>query len=101
MKKIIPIILLLILTCCSSFNEAGKVLRNEKIKTNDEFLVKKKAPLVLPPNFDEIPEPGSIKKKKINEEEKIKSILSAPKPESANKKSDSSTEDSILKKIKK
>ena len=101
MKKIFPIILVLILTSCGSFKEAGKVLRNEKIKTNDEFLVKKKAPLVLPPNLNEIPEPGSIKKKNINEAEKIKSILSAPKAESANKESDSTIEDSILKKIKK
>ena len=101
MKKTITIILSLILTSCGSLNEAGKVLRNEKIKTNDEFLVKKKAPLVLPPNYSEIPEPGSIKKKNINEEEKIKSILGAPKSETANKESELSTEDSILKKIKK
>ena len=46
------------------FKEAGKVLRNEKIKTTDEFLVKKKEPLVLPPDYEKIPEPGSAKKKK-------------------------------------
>ena len=43
MKKIIYIhILFLLLTACGGMKEAGKVLRNEKIKTTDEFLVKKK-----------------------------------------------------------
>ena len=72
---------------------------SEKIKTNDEFLVKKL--ISIASNYSEIPEPGSIKKKNINEEEKIKSILGAPKSETANKESELSTEDSILKKIKK
>ena len=53
-------IILIILTACSGLNEAGKVLRNEKVKTTDEFLVKKRGPLVLPPNYEEITEPGAI-----------------------------------------
>ena len=101
MKKIIHLILILILSSCGGLDEAGKVLRNEKIKTNDEFLVKKKEPLVLPPNYKEIPEPGSITKKNISEDEKIKSILNAPKTKSSIKKDNLSVEESILKKIKK
>ena len=42
-----------------------------KTNTTDEFLVKKQ-PLVLPPEFDKIPEPGSIKNRNINEKENIK-----------------------------
>ena len=57
---------------CSGFKEAGKVLRNEKTNTTDEFLVKKKEPLIMPPDLDKIPEPQSIKDKKENDEEKIK-----------------------------
>ena len=53
------IFIFLILISCSSFKEAGKVLRNEKTNTTDEFLVKKKNPLKLPPNFDELPMPNS------------------------------------------
>ena len=42
MKIIIFIIfLILALKSCSSMKEAGQVLRNEKVKTTDEFLVKK------------------------------------------------------------
>ena len=69
MKESILIIFLYItLTSCSSFKEAGKVLRNEKVKTTDEFLVKKREPLVLPPNFKDLPEPGQT----VNDEKKIK-----------------------------
>ena len=35
-------------------------LRNEKINSTDEFLVKKKDPLILPPDFDKIPTPGAM-----------------------------------------
>jgi hypothetical protein len=65
MKKITLVALtLLILNSCGGFKEAGKVLRNEKTKTTDEFFVKKKQPLVLPPDYDKIPEPGTLKEKK-------------------------------------
>ena len=57
MKKISLLLTALILFSCASVEEAGKVLRNEKIKTNDEFLVKKKDPLILPPDHKKIPEP--------------------------------------------
>ena len=48
---------------CTSFSEVGQVMRNEKKNTTDEFLVKKKDPLTLPPDFAEIPEPGALEKK--------------------------------------
>ena len=86
---------------CGGLKEAGSVLRNEKIKTTDEFLVKKRNPLVLPPNFEEIPEPGSISKKNENEDEKIKKIIKAPKTNSSLKSKSSSLEESILNRIRK
>ena len=44
MKKInILIIALFLLNSCGGLKKAGKVLRNEKITTTDEFLVEKKA----------------------------------------------------------
>ena len=36
------LIVLVLLVSCGGLKEAGQVLRNEKIKTTDEFLVKKK-----------------------------------------------------------
>ena len=101
MKKIYFFILIIVtLTNCSSVSDAGKVLRNEKIKNSDEFLVKKRDPLVLPPDFKNIPEPGSINEKKIDEEKKIKRILKAPKTSDINSGKSSSIEESILDEIK-
>ena len=55
-----------------------------KQKNTDEFLVKKKDPLVLPPNFNDLPKPQTQKNSENNEEESIDftNILS----ESENKK---------------
>ena len=99
--KIRYLILLILITSCGSFAEAGKVLRNEKIKTTDEFLVKKKAPLALPPNYEKIPEPGSILQNKEKEEEKIQKILKVPKTNSISKNKSSSVEESILDRLRK
>tara|TARA_Y100000768_G_scaffold382856_1_gene363940 strand:+ start:466 stop:777 length:312 start_codon:yes stop_codon:yes gene_type:complete len=98
MKKITYFLLLIIISSCSSLNEAGKVIRNEKISTTDEFLVKKKDPLIMPPNYDEIPKPDTLKEKKLKEKD-VKSILKIP---SQNKSltSNTSTEKLILDKIK-
>ncbi len=99
---IISLLLLLLLNNCSSFSEAGKVLRNEKVRTTDEFLIKKKEPLTQPPDFDTIPEPGSTENKAEKEENSIESILSSNTSKSDNtNSSSSSTEESILNQIKK
>ena len=101
MKKLKFLIFILFLNACTSVEDAAKVLRNEKIQNTDEFLVEKRKPLVLPPDFSEIPEPGSItsnnnKKKEIN----IKEILNVDEEKTQSSNS-SSVEDSILKNIRK
>jgi hypothetical protein len=102
MKNIIFILLFLtFLTSCSSFKEAGKVLRNEKVRTTDEFLVKQKDPLELPPNYEQIPEPNSKKINKKNDDRKIKNILNAPEEEKISKTKSTSVENSVLNKIRK
>ena len=102
MKKLnLLLILFLLLISCGSLSEAKKVIKNEKVITTDEFLVKKRNPLVIPPNFEEVPKPGSEPKKIINEEEKIKRILNAPKDENNSTSKSSSVENSILKRIRK
>ena len=81
------------------FDEAGKVLKNEKIKTTDEFLVKKR-PSYSTPDFKDVPTPGSKESKKFDEEEKIKKILNVTKENSGNPGKDTNVEKSILNKIK-
>lgn len=100
MKKInLLLIIYFFLVSCGSLSNAGKILRNEKIKTTDEFLVKKKEPLVLPPDYNKIPVPGSISKNPEEKQDKIKKILNAPK-KSINSNA-SSTEESIINRIRK
>ena len=91
----------LLLVSCQGIKDAGKVLRNEKTSSTDEFLVKKRKPLVLPPDYNEIPEPGSLSQKKKDEEETIKKILKATDEKNSEIRSPSSVEESILKKIRK
>ena len=102
MKKVLVLFnLFLIIVSCSGLEDAGKVLRNEKTKTTDEFLVKKRGPLILPPDFDKIPEPGSINDEKDEDDkEKIQKILKVQEDKKGDSKS-SSIENEILNKIRK
>ncbi len=97
MKKIY-LLFLLLLFGCGGLSDAGKVMRNEKVKTTDEFLVKKRDPLVLPPNYKDLPKPGT-NSVKTNEDEKIKQILKVPKEDAKSSSKSSSIEDSIIDKI--
>ena len=51
------IFLTFILTSCQGMSDIAKILRNEKIKTTDEFLVKKREPLTEPPDINKLPIP--------------------------------------------
>ena len=101
--KLITIITFLIfaLSSCGSMKEAGQVLRNEKVKTTDEFLVKKKQPLILPPNYEKIPEPGSTNKVQNNDKDKIKKILKSSEIDQSKVNKSSPIEKTIIDKIRK
>ena len=67
--KLLYCLMFVILANCQTVDEVGKVMRNEKESSTDEFLVKKNQPLVIPPNLRELPVPGNAKK---DTKEKIK-----------------------------
>ena len=103
MKKIsfYLIIFSIFLTSCQSIKDG---LSGRKAENSDEFLVKKKNPLVMPPKFMELPEP---KEKTFDEEiaaieetDNIKNILNLEKTPSNNSKESDSTEDFVLKQLK-
>ena len=99
MKIYILTIITFFLYSCGGGGEVGKILRNEKTNTTDEFLVKKKEPLILPPDFKEIPKPGSIKDSTVeDEDQKIKKIIKVPVQNEREKSS--STEESIIDRIR-
>ena len=102
MKKFVLVFLIFsFLTGCGSVSEGFKL---KKGNTGDEFLVEKKNPLVLPPNFDELPVPGktqsSTDNKEVSFEEKISSSESEKENQNENT-SVKSTEELILKNINK
>ena len=77
MKKIN--ILLIFLISIFIFNSCTTVkdgFRSQKKNSTDEFLVKKKSPLIMPPEFDELPLPKDINQKlENNEETDIKKLI--------------------------
>ncbi|MDA7606771.1 DUF3035 domain-containing protein [Pelagibacteraceae bacterium] len=93
--------LALMLNSCSGLSDAGKVLRNQKNNTTDEFLIKKKAPLTQPPDFEIMPRPGSIEKSEEKDKNSFEKIFKDTKNSKNNTKTkSSSTEESILNQIK-
>ena len=102
MKKIEKTFIFFILTSflysCGGASDVGKVLRNEKTKTTDEFLVKKRDPLNLPPDYKSLPAPDTLKKSTKNNN--INNILKIPKNEPSIQGS-SSVEQSIINEIRK
>ena len=71
-KSIIYFLILLIFTSCGTLKEG---FSNQKKDNTDEFLVKKKLPLVMPPDYDELPLP-SVKDNQVNENEsKVKKLI--------------------------
>tara|TARA_B100001059_G_scaffold111732_1_gene111990 strand:+ start:1400 stop:1711 length:312 start_codon:yes stop_codon:yes gene_type:complete len=100
-NKLILIFLFFFVVSCSGIKDATRVLKNEKKTTTDEFLVKKRNPLVLPPNFETIPEPGSRSNTEERNESKLKKILKAPQVENKTINNSSSIEETILNRIRK
>ena len=57
-KKIVNMLaIIFFVTSCNTMNTAKKALTGEKRSTTDEFLVKKKDPLILPPDYENLPVP--------------------------------------------
>ena len=108
MKKtnllIASFLIILFLNSCGTIAEG---LGGSQKKGSDEFLVEKKSPLVIPPSFGELPEPGKEPEGNIISDKKdtsdIEDIINQSSTTSTSKKSDdtkNSIEQSIIKKIK-
>ena len=58
MYKIINILIIIFfVTSCKSLQTAKKTLTGEKEFGTDEFMVQKKNPLILPPDYENLPTP--------------------------------------------
>ena len=103
LKTIIILSISLFVFSCGSLKEG---FTNQKKNNSDEFLVEKKAPLVMPPDYKELPKPKKNQEASLLKENKnnIKSLLidednleSNSEKDQLNKK----LEESLLDKIKK
>ena len=91
-------IAILLLTSCATVKEG---FQNPKKNNSDEFLVEKKSPLVMPPDFDELPIPKKDDNKLKTEKNSIKELMTEnPSDNSNNTSENKDLEVSILDKIK-
>ena len=101
-KNLFLIISLFVLCSCQGVKDA---LSGKKYESSDEFLVIKKNPLVLPPNFKDLPIPKNVTDNTQieNIENEIEDLLSSIKDnneESVESSSSTDTESFVLEKIK-
>ena len=105
LKKIVfsLIVLLFVTSCSDTWNSVKRGLTGQKNNSTDEFLVEKKDPLVLPPNFEDLPEPsqGLENVEEIEDFQKKLEGLSTETTETDSGQSSQGSEQSILEQIRK
>ena len=97
-KKITCIILLFgfLTACAGTFDSVKRGLTGAKKSSADEFLVKKKDPLILPPDYENLPDPDE-RNISLEDETIFENTLKPEEDEGT--ASQTSVESSILKKI--
>ena len=99
-KKIILLSFIYILTSCGTLKEG---FSNQKKNNNDEFLVEKKSPLIMPPDYNELPVPNSESNQASSEENSIKNLVTneekTTNTSNANSSESTGLEESLLEKI--
>ena len=99
MNKIFFIWLILLLASCGGIKDT---LTLKKKPAGDEFLVEKKSPLVVPPDFGKLPKPINDQEIEVknDDESEIKKLISNNENVSEeNNKSQSALEKTILEKV--
>ena len=98
---LLTLLIFLVTSCADTWGNVKRGLTGAKQKTTDEFLVKKKDPLILPPDFESLPSP-SDEEEAIEEMSSFeKTIKQVSETETVTSSEGSSAEDSILKQIRK
>ena len=100
LKTLITYSFIMFLASCSTIKEG---FENQKKNSSDEFMVEKKSPLVMPPNYEVLPLPDDNKNAE-NSKKKIKNYIISNDLDTANidnsNKINKSFEKSLLDKIK-
>ena len=95
------LLIFLVTSCADTWGNVKRGLTGAKQNSTDEFLVEKKDPLILPPDFESLPSP-SDRKEAVEEMSSFeKTLKQTSETEITSSSSGSSAEDSILKQIRK
>ena len=86
----------MVLSSCGVVKEG---FTNQKKKSTDEFLVEKKAPLVMPPNYNELPTPKQGDEEEISDASEVKKLISKSKNSSSKNTNFSNSSESLENKI--
>ena len=90
--------ILIILTVSSFLFSCGGFKLKKKADSGEEFLIEKKDPLVLPPDFSELPKPNE-QPKTDDEEVNIKSIFDGEQSSTEEDNDQNSSKSNIKKSI--
>jgi len=98
-KYIIYLLLLNLISACGSVQESFSLKKKDN---SDEFLVEKKNPLIIPPNYNDLPEPKDfqIKTESSKDDEFEKIINNSKNYQSKTDTRKTSIEQSVIEKIK-
>ena len=94
-------LIFLVTSCADSWSNVKRGLTGAKQKSTDEFLVKKKDPLILPPDFESLPSPSDREEALEEMSSFEKTLQQASETEITTSSTGSSAEDSILQEIRK
>tara|TARA_B100000575_G_scaffold271266_1_gene252420 strand:+ start:161 stop:469 length:309 start_codon:yes stop_codon:yes gene_type:complete len=100
MKKFKFFLLIVIFGLTSSCGVISEGFKSPKQNKSDEFLVEKKSPLKLPPDYDQLPAPLETNNEEIVKESSIEKMIKDNKNETKKSNSNSSLEELVLDKIK-
>ena len=104
MKKINSLFLLYLFFTLVSCGTVKEGFKNQKKDSSDEFLVEKKSPLIMPPDYNELPVPNAVSNQTLSEENSIKNLVTNEEKNTntsnANSSKSTGLEESLLEKIK-
>ena len=100
MKKFKFFLIFAIFGLISSCGVLSEGFKSPKQNKSDEFLVEKKSPLRLPPDYDQLPTPLETNNEEVQKESSIEKMLKDNKNETKKSNSNSSLEEEVLDKIK-
>ena len=88
----LPVLVFVLLNSCGTIKES---FSSQKKNNSDEFLVEKKSPLLMPPNYNELPVPKSENILDNDQKDEIKELITKSKNGNTNQDNSDDTKGSV------